>query len=283
MPELPEVEICRRQLSRWANGKQVMQVHIPDPCALRSRLTTRPKEGGGVEVCRWAKSLVGGMAKEPIRWGKRIGWQIGDQAMLIHLGMSGKWVKGHTLDSEPRFARFGLCFEKDTVLWFLDMRRFGCVVPLKVTGLMEKIGEGLGPDALHTVDGYWDPKDFSRSFRTIKSVLMDQKIVAGIGNIHACEILWQCGISPAHPVGSLPRSAWKRLEDVIPVYLSRIIHEEDGMEMVYMTEKGGKNPFAVYGRKGAPCLKCGGRIDQCKMGGRSTFFCGSCQSSGSEM
>ena len=106
MPELPEVEICRRNLARWAAGRRLDAVEIADPGAIRGGWSTRPSEalaGGAARI----EALAGGVAAEPTRHGKRIGWAFGDRGMLIHLGMTGAWTRS---EEAPKFARLGLRF-----------------------------------------------------------------------------------------------------------------------------------------------------------------------------
>ena len=127
MPELPEVEICRRNLWRWTRGTILNEVQVLDPGAIRPRFSTRPShamEDGETALQR----LVGHRVIEPERHGKRLGWAFGTHAVGIHLGMTGVFKPG----DPPRFARVGFRFDHDW-LWFVDMRRFGCLVPVEST------------------------------------------------------------------------------------------------------------------------------------------------------
>jgi len=158
---------------------------------------------------------------------------------------------------------------------FVDVRRFGCLVPFE--GHPETpLVENLGPDALETP---WTGADLRACFkgkRPIKVALMDQRCLAGLGNIHAVEILWKAGVHPETPVDDVSDSRWEQLADVLPAHLHQVVGLQDGDELVYITQ-GGDNPFEVYGRQGAICSRCTEKIENKIIQGRSSFFCPSCQ------
>jgi formamidopyrimidine-DNA glycosylase len=274
MPELPEVEIARRQLARWGEGRRVREVIARDAAAIRRGLSTRPSDAlpGGAEAV--ARALVGATAGAPARLGKRIGWRFGEAGLLVHLGMSGKWVRR---EEPPPHARLGLSFhDVDGAAWFVDPRRFGCVALVPADGLDAALADGLGPDALDAApDG---PGLAARlaGRRPIKVALLDQARLAGVGNIHAVEALWRAGISPHTPCESLDAAAWARLAQAIPAQLRWTVEAEEADEIAYVNE-GAANPFAVYARAGTPCRRCGAAIASAILGGRSTFWCPACQ------
>jgi len=281
MPELPEVEMARRALERWTAGRRIAKVVVPDPSVVRAKLSSRPSDAlpGGDHLVRDA--LAGAAPRSPLRRGKRMGWPFSDPdaALLIHFGMTGKWVRGAG-EEVPRHARFGLLLDDGSAVWFADARRFGCLTPVRPSTLEAAVAESLGPDALE------EPPDAPglaarlAGGRAIKVALLDQARLAGLGNIHATEVLWHARIHPGAPADSLDRGAWDRLAAAIPVHLAGVVAAQGGDPIRYLQEPGAENPFAVYGRAGAPCPRCGTPLERSVLGGRATFFCPSCQQVG---
>jgi len=273
MPELPEVEACRRSWEAWLHDREVVFADAPDPAAIRPTLSTRPSEAlaGGAE--RWGQTR--GPLRHTQREAKRLGVVIGDTAWKLHLGMTGRWVKRGAEAPGPH-VRLRLRLDNESWLWFEDSRRFGCVAPVEMGRLDEELRLGLGPDAwkLPLSREQWGER--LRGRRPIKVALLDQEVVGGIGNIHAVEVLWRAGIHPEQPCGSLHPRQHAALAHAIHLQLSAAIEEIDIGEYVYVNQ-GGENTFSVYGREGEPCGRCGTEIEQVKLGGRSTAFCPACQ------
>lgn len=275
MPELPELEICRRQLSRWGGGQRLQAVHIVDPTSIRTALSSRPSDADpdGPEKVR---ALVGRVAGEALRHGKRVAWPLGEHALMIHLGMTGKWVRRPASDPPPRHGRIGLQFGQDT-LWMVDARRFGCVSVVPEDEMALALRGTMGPDALaEPLDGPALARRFPGR-RAIKVALLDQSGIAGVGNIHAAESLWRANISPKKRCNALTPADWARLAAAIPAQLQWTVDAEDAEEIVYTSEAGAENPFHIYGHEGAPCPVCGTAIVKEVLGGRSTFWCPQCQ------
>ncbi len=280
MPELPEVEIARRQLAAWTAGRRIIHVEISDPTVVRTHLSTRPSDAdpSGAEALR--RSLTGMTPDSPQRVGKRIGWPIGLAGVLIHLGMTGKWVRR---GEEPEHhGRLALTLDDGHTIWFVDTRRFGCVVHHQREQLDAALHQTMGPDALD------DPRDGPglsaslRGRRAIKVALLDQTKLAGVGNIQAAETLWCAHISPTRGCESLSGEEWDRLAAVIPAQLQRTIDALDAEEITYISDKraserGTRTAFAVYGNEGAPCPRCSAPIERVTQSGRVTFYCPACQ------
>jgi len=275
MPELPELEICRRQLSRWGAGRTLTDVEIPDPTSIRTRLSSRPSDADRDGESR-LRRLVGGRPKTAIRHGKRVAWPWDSHALLIQLGMTGRWVRREARDRVPRHGRLGLVFGQHT-LWLTDARRFGCVCVIPADDLALAVRGNLGPDALlEPLEG----PDLRRQFggrRAIKVALLDQTTIAGIGNIQAAEALFRARIDPSTPVNTLSVEAWERLSRALPEQLQWTLDHSDAEEISYSTDAGADNPFLIYGRQGEDCPRCGTAISKAVMGGRSTFWCPTCQ------
>jgi formamidopyrimidine-DNA glycosylase len=274
VPELPEVEIARRQLRRWTEGKRIGGIRLLDPAVLRTKLSSRPSDAVGDAVERLA-TLVDREPGELLRHGKRLALRVGPDALLVHLGMTGLFVRRPAAEDPPSLARLGLELDGE-VAWFVDGRRFGCVVLVPAAEVEARLREGQGPDALdEALDG---PalKVAVSSRKAVKVALMEQDRLAGLGNIHAAEACFRARISPHRRADTLTGPEWTRLAGAIVVQLRDAITAEDSDDLVYVN-LGGPNPFSVYGREGEPCPVCGGAIRSEVAGGRSTFWCPTCQ------
>jgi formamidopyrimidine-DNA glycosylase len=278
MPELPEVEVCRRQLTQWAAGRTLDAVHLVDRAVVRGELTSKPSAAladGGAQL----EALVGQIAGEPLRHGKRLGWPFGGgRALLAHLGMTGHWVRRGAGDDPPPQHRLGLAFGDRTV-WYVDGRRFGCVVPVEASAMPALLRADCGPDALdEPLDG---PAlaDRVRSRKPVKVALMEQQRLAGLGNIHAAEACWRAHIAPGRRADALSPEEWGALAQAIVAQLRFAIEAEaaGGDDGIVYVNLGGPNPFSVYGRGGEPCPACGTAIAADEMGGRTTYWCPTCQ------
>jgi formamidopyrimidine-DNA glycosylase len=211
------------------------------------------------------------------RHGKRIGLQIGNLGAMHHLGMSGRWERTSPGEPVPRHARLGLVREDEVVIWFVDTRRFGWLVPCAPDALETKLSEGHGPDVW---DQPLDGEGLAARFptrRAIKTALLDQKCVAGMGNIHAVESLWYARIDPRTPAHTLTEAQWSRLAVEMHRQMARTLEMLDVEKVAYVTDKDGPNPFQVYGREADPCPRCGEGVQRGWLAKRSTFWCPICQ------
>jgi formamidopyrimidine-DNA glycosylase len=201
--------------------------------------------------------------------------------MVFHLGMSGAW----RIDPDDIGKHDHLLIETDEGrrLHLRDPRRFGSVDLLQSDQLEEwPAFKDLGPEPLGgAVDGNWLKQKFKGRTAAVKLLLLDQKIVAGLGNIYACEALFRARIDPRKPAGKVSRSKLDALADAIPQVLEEAISAggsslkdfaaPDG-ELGYFSKQ-----FDVYNREGQQCRGCGGKVQRIVQGGRSTFYCPSCQ------
>ncbi len=203
----------------------------------------------------------------PIRHGKRVLWPFGEGALLLHLGMTGKWTRKPT-----NFAKLLLHLDNGDRLTFSDPRLLGGVVPTTVLAGREMLLDGLGPDALLGV------VPVLIGGRAIKVALMDQSVIAGLGNLHVAEALWRARIHPARACRDVTAAEHRRLTVGIAAQLAfalALLEGED--EIVYVEDAGGPNPFPLYRREGEPCPTCGGPIGRMTQAGRSTYWCPGCQ------
>lgn len=266
MPELPEVENARRCLEGWLRGRRLAGVRTLDDKVWRGSVATRPPTGPSLPP----PELAGDALQAVHRHGKRLGLVFSTAELYVHLGMTGRWVAA---EEAPRGARLALLREDGPPVWFADLRRFGSVVP--VPDVAAILAHGHGPDALSPLAGEALAARFSGR-RAIKVALMDQKCLAGLGNIHAAEVLYQTGIHPTRRIHQLGTADWQALAARIPAHLADVVAAAGDQPLTYVTE-GGDNPFAVYGREGEPCPGCGTAIVRVRQSGRSTFFCPACQ------
>ncbi|MCK6529508.1 formamidopyrimidine-DNA glycosylase [Myxococcota bacterium] len=268
MPELPEVEICRRNLARWVGARALEGARVPEP---RSLVGCSPGD---------LDEAVRGRRTEALsRKGKRILWVLeGGLALCLHLGMTGKWLRREPGEDPPRFTRAVLQVRGGPVLCYRDPRLLGRVGLRGEAGGRAWLEAGLGPDALDEApDGPGLRARLGGTRRPLKVALMDQAALAGLGNIQAAEVLWRARLRPDRAPATLSDAEWSTLARTIPAVLEETIREEDADEIAYVEEDPSANPFRVYGRAGQPCPRCGATLIRNVHGGRGTYGCPGCQ------
>ena len=277
MPELPEVETIRRLLSRQVSGKRIEKVwfgvkHVnmqPGPAGVRRRLLGARVMG----VSRRGKYLVFDLSN--------------DRKLVLHLGMSGQ-VRRFGHDPMHRHEHMRLEFSDGQTVSFVDARRFGrvCVtdngaLPGPVKG-MERLGpEPIGEE--YTAE-YLAAHLSGRKAR-VKSLLLDQQVACGVGNIYSDEALHRAGIRPDRKAGSLEPSEVRRLTRALGSVLSDGIRwcgttmKDGGYVLVDGSAGSFQDRLRVYGREAEPCRRrgCDGVVRRQRVGGRSTHFCPVCQ------
>ncbi len=275
MPELPEVEIAARNLRRWAGGRRIEAAEA-EPAARR---LFRPASARS-----FAAAIAGARVAGVGRRGKQILVTLeaagGPLGLVSHLGMTGKWVCRAGGEPGPSHSRARLRLEDGTVLHYRDPRLFGRL-RLVPGARFEEVPEvaALGPDPL--LDGV-DPERLrarlARTGRPVKVALLDQGLLAGVGNIQASESLFRARLDPRRRARSLSRTEVRRLARAVEASVREAIRRQEGPEIAYVEEPGAENPFRVYGRGGERCPRCrGGRIRRTVQAQRSTYFCPRCQ------
>lgn len=266
MPELPEVEFARRALARWLKGRKVIRAEAGPSRAFRFG-------------SRDAFESLSGRVKNVQRRGKYLLLEFeSGMGLWAHLGMSGKWLRRETPES-IKHSHARLMLDNGEVLHFVDPRTFGWLrcLPAK-EWLRQPSMKALGVDLC---EDEWDEKTLQqvcgKSRQAIKVALMNQSLLAGLGNIHATEALFRAGLHPSRKPQSLSEVEWHRLAQGIRDALKFGLETADGDEMPYLQEDRSNNPFLVYGRAGEACRKCGARVRSLTMGGRTTHFCPTCQ------
>ena len=268
MPELPEVEFARRCLDRWMKGKTI-----------RRAVAARTRVLSPLSPAAFSKAVSGAKVLDVERRGKNLFLPLArGRGLRMHLGMTGKILLRKHGAEAPRFSRVAFEMSGGGVVHFCDMRLFGAVSAGPAEALRERAFAGLGPDPL--VDGLTAAslhERLSKTKRPLKIALMDQALLAGLGNIHAAEALWRAKVSPFLRADKLTRLEAARLAAGIHAGIRFALDEEaDDDEIVYV-EEGGDNPFHVYDRGGEPCRRCRSAIKKRTQGGRTTYWCPRCQ------
>ena len=270
MPELPEVETVRRGLALKMSGRHILQAELrrpdlrrPFPPALAARL-----DGAQIGALR--------------RRGKYILIELdSDGLLLLHLGMSGRVTAGSAELPDTPHDHVVLRLDDGTVIRFNDPRRFGLLDYVKrAEETHHPLLAGLGPEPLEAeFDGAYLAAALASKMTPIKSALLDQRIVAGLGNIYVCEALFRSGVSPRRLAASIGRGRAQRLVAGIRSVLTEAIEAGGSSLRDYVQADGALGYFqhrwAVYGHEGDPCpgCDCEGGVRRIVQSGRSTFFC----------
>ena len=286
MPELPEVETVRRGLAPVLDGARLVRVEArrPDlrfalPDGFVQRLT-----GARIGVMsRRAKYLLAPLDRGDV--------------LVMHLGMSGRFEIAsakarqrpgefeYATSVDEKHAHVLFHTEHGETVTYFDPRRFGYMDLIAEDALAEHPWfKGLGPEPLgEDFTAAHLKAEFAGRKQSVKATLLDQRVVAGLGNIYVCEALHRAGITPERAAGSLKPKDLTTLIEVIRLVLAEAIEVGGSTLRDYAAADGAlgyfQHRFKVYGREGEPCLKpgCGGVIARIVQGGRSTFFCPVCQ------
>jgi formamidopyrimidine-DNA glycosylase len=267
MPELPEVETTVRGLERVLRGRRITRVEARREDLRRSF----PKDLGQ----RLTGAKVTGLsrrAKYGLIHTER------DDTMIFHLGMSGSWRIDHA--TPEKHDHLLLETDEGKRLALNDPRRFGSVDLVPTNELAEwPAFKALGPEPLEISANELKRRLASRS-AAIKLLLLDQRIIAGLGNIYVCEALYRAGIHPGRAGGSLSLDRLRRLVPAIHDVLAEAIAAGGSTLKDFISPDGElgyfSKSFSVYDREGEPCA-CGGTVRRIVQGGRSSFFCPRCQ------
>ena len=274
MPELPETETIARDLDRAIAGRRITAAAVSRPDVLRevtpSQLVERTVGTRVVRSWRRAKLVV-------------IDLDSGDR-IVVQPRFTGALLldAGDLAESERRFSTLHFTLDDGRLLHYRDIRRLGTVALMgparfaeySATLGVEPLDPALSPERLSVL--------LRGSRQAVKKLLMDQRVVVGIGNIYANEALWRAGIDPSREARSLDREDAERLHAGIVSVLTESIAARGTSFRDYRDASGGKGGFveqlAVYGRGGLPCPRCGARlVETHAVDGRTTVFCARCQ------
>lgn len=268
MPELPEVEHARRSLERACKGRTIARAVVHD---------ARIVHGGA--KAKLPERLAGRRVTSVARRGKWLELTLDRGPRLYaHLGMSGKWVTRPADGPAERFEKVRLELVRGksrTSVRYVDPRVLGRV-------RLEEAGppfwRKLGPDPLHDgVDAAALGAKLAKRPRAIKEAIMDQVVLAGVGNILATEALFRARLHPRARGDRLDAATLRRLARAITETIARSLAMETREEITYVSEARAENPFTVYGRAGEPCPRCRAPLTRIVLGGRGTVFCARCQ------
>lgn len=269
MPELPEVESIRSVLQGQCKNRIIEESRVEDTRLLQNCTTEQLRHTVEQQTIR-----------EVDRIGKYLIFRLDRAALVNHLRMSGRWI----LEEDDR-TRWSLTLDDGNSLYFDDLRRFGTLHlisenPVRKQPPLQKLG-------LEPTTNDWTLQNFHQLFKTsreIKRMLLDQKRIAGLGNIYSSEVLFRTNLHPEQPVNTISSDRIEQLFRKIPELLQHAIeHRGTSMDdQLYITPSGSPGNFQfqlqVYNREGEPCPRCDTTIERFKQGQRSSYFCPKCQS-----
>lgn len=259
MPELPEVERAAGQIRRAALGKTILEVKAIHP-SLRKKF--KPAQ---------ARATKGRRIESIERRGKHqlLLLDSGD-TLVVHFRMNGDWEIGSVEEPLDRFARAAIDLTDGTRISLVDRRALSSItLDRKGESSLPKLGREASDAAL---DADYLIDVLRRKKIGIKPALMDQSVIAGLGNIYAAEALWEAKIDPRVPAAKVSRERLEKLVEAIRLVLSPK-HRRPGR----YTDIRGVERFAVYDREGKECKRGDGVVERIVQAGRSTYFCPSCQ------
>jgi len=278
VPELPEVETVRRGLAPWIVGKTIRE------------LTMVHKGGNRSSTFAPVPVVNGARVKQLHRRGKFLWFEINrDYALVAHLGMSGQFIIQDKSAPDEKHLRVRInCGDRRKEIRFIDQRTFGWVA---IDPLVEENGVTIPASFQRIAYDIFDPRFDSdgvifrirRKKSAIKRVLLDQKVMSGVGNIYADEALWLAKIHPERRADKLSEEEIGRiLTSVKKVMTSALNQGGTSFDDLYINVNGESGYFDVeleaYGQEGEPCSRCGHEIRRITFGNRSSHFCSHCQS-----
>jgi formamidopyrimidine-DNA glycosylase len=270
MPELPEVEITLRGLSPWLAGQRVENVVVRNP-ALRWPIPDN-----------LPALLCGQTVRQLSRRAKYLLLAFDGGTLILHLGMSGSLRILPVGTAAEKHDHFDLLLESGMLMRLRDPRRFGAVLWHEGDVARHPLLAGLGPEPL---GDEFDAAHLYRATRNktaaLKQVIMDSRVVVGVGNIYANEALFRAGIRPQLAAGKLSKPRASRLVEALRETLRDAIRAGGSTLRDFVGSDGNPGYFQqhywVYGKKGEPCRACGTIIRQIRQGQRSSFYCPACQ------
>jgi len=259
MPELPEVERAARRLAKAALGKTIASVNAihpalerklpaPDSLAVKGRRINRIERRGKHQLLHLDS---------------------GD-TLVVHFRMNGDWEIGDVSAPIEPFTRASIELVDGTRISLVDRRALSSItLDREGASSLPKLGREASDASL---DADYLLKALGRRTIAIKPALMDQSVVAGLGNIYAAEALWEARLDPRRPAAQVTKAKLVRLVEAI-----RLVLSPKKRRPGRYTEKRGVERFAVYDREGKGCRRCDGMIERIVQAGRSTYFCPGCQ------
>lgn len=266
MPELPEVETVRLQMEKELVGDVIDSVQV------RQRMVFPGDEN----------ELVGKKIVSIVRWGKYLFVYFEDSSGIqIHLKMTGRLVLDDEWYQEAEHTRVVMTLVSGRKLYYWDTRMFGYLRPEKALKEAEQnLKKKMGPDPWE-INEIELMRRFQKTRRSVKDTILDQSILAGVGNIYANDALFLAGIDPRRGANTIKLSEARKLIEAIRSTMERGLELGGASDNTYRNlygKKGGyQNEFLVYGKTGGTCPKCGRKLVYEKISGRGSWYCGSCQ------
>lgn len=271
MPELPEVETVRRSLEACILGRSVTGIDAHS-IAMRRPLDPETLRAG----------LTGETFSSARRKGKYLLLDVGEGSLLIHLGMSGRMQVAQTGTARPAHTHATIMLDNKTEIRLNDPRRFGFIHFLSdgeeaTDPSLKRLGiDPLASDLAATLPALYRPRR-----APVKNLLLDQRLVAGIGNIYAAEALWRSRIHPLRPGAKVSVNRLRRLSYALQNVLREAISQGGTTIKDFAAPDGSQGYFAVrldvYGKENRPCPRCDRPLKKITTGGRSTTYCPACQ------
>ncbi len=264
MPELPEIELATKRFREAAVGRTIVAVHVMHK-ALEKSLTNEAKSAlydrKVVTVNRRAKIQLG---------------ELDNGAVLeVHFRLTGDWSVGDGGDDYEKHERGRIVFDNGKRISLIDPRAFG-VIKLHAPGELKLPRLGIEPLSSDFTSEALRLALAKRSI-PIKQALLDQKIIAGLGNIYAAEALWEARMSPELASNSLSKASISKLTNAIVSVLKRAPAARYYYDGNSSSSRDADFAWRVYDREGEPCVQCGSAIERIGQGGRSTYYCPTCQ------
>lgn len=276
MPELPEVETIRRDLEKEVVGRKIKTVEVHGLRSIRRYANKK----------QFTSRLEDHKIDRVRRLGKNLMLSLGDDELVVHLGMSGQLLRAAVKDPTVKHTHVVITFTQGGQLRYVDPRTFGELYVVNK--------ETMAEEAPELVELGFDPIESGLSWDTfgarlvarrakLKNILMDQKFVAGIGNIYSDEILWNAGLRPdrssetvsTQEVRRLYRAMGEVLQEAIKLRGSSLADEQ--YRDLFGNVGRYQNEHRVYAREGERCRRCRHTVTRIKWSGRSAFFCDGCQ------
>lgn len=281
MPELPEVETARRLSEQYLVDRAVRHIDLRLPKVLRdSPIPTTDVliDATMVAARRRAKVMTLDFSN--------------DLSLMIHFKLAGQWaiflpeggrfVAGHPIpkpDGEypHKSTHATISFDDGTVVQYSDIRQFGWWRVMDTGDVEPAIAAfGFGPEATGVLDEMALAQAMSRRGIPIKTLLLDQSFIAGLGNIYVDEVLWRSRIHPATPARSISTVKQRQIVREIPDVMAEGIRQ-GGAKIIHNIAYPENNFPSIHAREGEPCLRCGTAIQKTRVGARGTYFCPKCQ------
>jgi formamidopyrimidine-DNA glycosylase len=271
MPELPEVETIKEQLAASVLNRQILDVNSSVPNMVKPNLD-------------WVRGIAVGKTIEGIsRRGKYLIFHLHKSGyMVVHLRLNGRLLLRETGFADDPYTYVVIKLDDTIELRLTDSRKFASVAGLAEESSLELMLQNIGPEPLFGLTLQNLEMSLAKSLRPIKNILLDQRIIGGVGNIYANDALWLAEIHPSTPSSRLSDREVEKLHKSLEIVIQEAIDKKGSSKRWFVDLNGNKggyqDSFKVYSRKGEPCYRHPETlITYYKLGGRGTFICKECQ------